>query len=263
MLDWDDAPTFGAPQDSLASLEDDALAALAQAGAAPRGPLDELLGDLIEGSSWLTHVVALDAGDGLVCLAAPELPTCVVVPGSFNPLHRGHEEMARKCANLVGRKQSTALFEICVANADKGAIDLSEMSQRVENIVSKGYRVLVTCATLFAQKAVLCAGSDFAVGYDTYARIVNPKYYVPTGKSLEDADAAQQREWVVDALRSLSANRIRIAVAGRIDASGEYRSLEKDPLLELPDDLAGLFLVMPDFRLDVSSTDIRQRQLKK
>ncbi|CAK9109868.1 Putative transposon protein [Durusdinium trenchii] len=62
--------------------------------------LKDLLDDLVNGK--LTHLVALDAG-GIACLPAPEIPpNTLLLPGSFNPVHEGHEEMARQAAEMLG-----------------------------------------------------------------------------------------------------------------------------------------------------------------
>lgn len=243
----------------------DALLALAQATGAPKGPLEELLPELLEPSpdgGWLTHLVVLRTNDSaeLTCLAAPDLPPCVVLPGSFNPIHEGHEAMARCAARALGRPIDAVLFEICAVNADKGALPADELQRRVEALAARGHRTLLTRATLFAHKAALCAGCDFAVGYDTYRRIVDAKYYAPPGRSPSEASEEERRGWVVDALRQLRSHGIRVAVAGRLDGE-EFRSLEGGALLDLPDDLKGMFMHIPRFRVDISSTEIRQRQV--
>mmetsp|Transcript_50707 Transcript_50707/g.88426 ORF Transcript_50707/g.88426 Transcript_50707/m.88426 type:complete len:168 (+) Transcript_50707:3-506(+) len=166
--------------------------------------------------------------------------------------------MARRAAETTGRPLQDVLFEICIVNADKGAIAVSEMQRRVEAIIAKGHRCLITRAPLFAAKAELCRDCDFALGFDTYRRIVDPKYYVPAGESLETATPEERRGWVLTALRGLRACGIRMAVAGRLDG-GEFKSLSSDPMMELPEDLEGLFVPIPEFRLDISSSEIRAK----
>ncbi|CAK0885471.1 unnamed protein product [Prorocentrum cordatum] len=68
--------------------------------------------------------------------------------------------------------------------------------------------------------------------------------------------------WVTGALRQLVASGVRVAVAGRLDGD-RFRTLSSDPAFELPADLEdGLFVQIPDFRNDVSSTEIRRRLAK-
>jgi len=245
----------------MAGGEGDVLRSLALDASAPRGQLCDLLRELAAGKEQVSHVVALDAGEGLVCLAAPAIPPCLIVPGSFNPLHEGHEGMAGRAADATGRDMRTALFEICVGNADKGFIDVADMCQRVEAIVARGRRALVTRATFFAQKAALCEGCDFAIGYDTYARIVDARYYVPSGASLEEASEDQRLSWVHSALLQIKSKRVRLAVAGRL-VGESFKSLETDPLYEPPEALVGLFLPIAGFRCDMSSTELRKRNTR-
>lgn len=239
----------------------DPLVELARAGG-DGDNLEALISELLEASSsgneGLTHLVVLDGGGGPTGLRAPSLPPCLVLPGSFNPIHSGHEEMARRSAELAGHLPEASLFEICAVNADKGAVPVAQLLQRVEAIVARGHRVLLTRASLYFQKAAICRSCTFAIGYDTYRRIVDAKYYVPKGESLEDATADQRREWVLAALRVLADCGIRMVVAGRADGN-DFKSLETDSLIELDGDLEGLFLPLPDFRQDISSTELRRQ----
>ncbi|CAE8593521.1 unnamed protein product, partial [Polarella glacialis] len=143
-----------------------------------------------------------------------------------------------------------------VVNADKGAIDVDELIRRIQGVVARGYRVLATRASLFDAKAALCPGCDFAVGYDTYRRILDAKYAAPAGQSLESSTAEERRSWVLEALRRLKCHRVHFVVAGRVDGDG-FKTMDTDPVMELPEEFEGMFLPVPNFRLDISSSALR------
>lgn len=237
---------------ALASIDGDDEAVSVEAS------ITELLEAPLMGNDDPTHLVILDAGSGPICLRAPTLPPSIVLPGSFNPIHPGHEEMAERTAVLAGHSPETALFEICAWNPDKGGLPCDELLRRTEAITARGHRVLLTRASFFFQKAAICRGCDIAIGYDTYRRVVDAKYYVPEGATLEEATEEERREWVLKALRELAICRVRMVVAGRVDGP-DFRSLETHPLIDLDGDLEGLFVPLPDFRLDISSTELRQQ----
>ena len=104
----------------------------------------------------------------------------------------------------------------------------------------------VLCGDVGHRQASLYPGSVFVVGYDTAVRIVNPKYY--------DNDQAS----LVEALVAIRAQGCSFAVLGRVDSdSGEFLELEHMRHL-IPPGLASLFVPVPGFRLDVSSTELRE-----
>lgn len=163
--------------------------------------LVELVLDLVGGK--LTHLVVVQAGENISCLPAGEVPRdSLLLPGSFNPVHEGHEEIGRQAAKLLGRSFDSVFLELCVVNADKGAVDVATLCSRITKAALRGNRVLATRAMLFQDKADLFPGCDFVVGYDTYRRILNPKYYAPAGAKA-DSSPEEQCGWVAEALQRL------------------------------------------------------------
>ena len=54
----------------------------------------------------------------------------VVLPGSFNPLHKGHTGMMEAACRFLSLDPSEdAVYELAVANADKGAIEREEVRE--------------------------------------------------------------------------------------------------------------------------------------
>ncbi|ETK79825.1 hypothetical protein L915_14317, partial [Phytophthora nicotianae] len=184
----------------------------------------------------------------------------LILPGSFNPLHKGHVDLARVAQQLVKDRTGVELpvaFELAVANADKGAIESSTISSRVaqfadDNASGLGaWPLLVTNATLFGQKAELLPGCAFVIGADTAVRIVDKKYY--------DMDEHK----MVLALDRIARNDCSFVVAGRFDNKVENRFISADEVLDehVPPVFRHLFIPLPEsaFRNDISSTEIRQQ----
>ncbi|KAG6611321.1 Rossmann-like alpha/beta/alpha sandwich fold [Phytophthora cinnamomi] len=184
----------------------------------------------------------------------------LILPGSFNPLHKGHIDLARVAQQVLKSRTGVELpvaFELAVANADKGAIESSTISKRVaqfahDNTLGLGaWPVLVTNATLFGQKAELLPGCAFVIGADTAVRIVDKKYY--------DMDEHK----MVLALDHIARNNCSFVVAGRFDNKVENRFISAEEVLEksVPPVFRHLFVPLPEsaFRNDISSTELRRQ----
>lgn len=148
---------------------------------------------------------------------------------------------------IVGGDQS-CIFELCVKNADKGAISIEDISKRLAAFKEQGLPIVLTDSPLYTQKARLFKGARFVLGYDTAVRIVMPKYY-NNSEACMAADFAE-----------LHASGCSFIVGGRFDKdAGRFLGLED---IQVPDILhrVGIqFQGLPEdeFRLDISSTELR------
>ena len=167
-------------------------------------------------------------------------PPLALLPGSFNPLHRGHIELAAAAGDALG---VPVAYELSVVNVDKPPLEISEIRRRVDQFRGVG-SVVLTRAETFHKKAQLFPGCGFAIGWDTATRLIEPRYY-------GDSEAA-----MLTALAEMWASGCRFAVAGRADGGGVFRTLSD---VNLPGGFYPLFADIPEraFRADVSSTAIR------
>lgn len=162
-----------------------------------------------------------------------------IFPGAFHPLHDGHRRMAQVAAEELGQPVE---FEISIENVDKPPLDFSEQARRAEQFATAP--LWFTRAPTFVEKCRLFPRATFVVGADTIERIGEPRYY--------GGEAAREA-----ALAELRAAGARFLVFGR-SVLGKFAGLED---LALPAALRDLCHGVPAerFRLDISSTELRQK----
>lgn len=166
-----------------------------------------------------------------------------LLPGSFHPLHRGHLELAA----AAGRVLDVAVeYELSRVNVDKPELGDDEIDRRRAQFAGIG-PLWVTRAPTFVEKAALFPGVAFAIGFDTAARLIDPKYY--GHESSRD-----------DALRRLMTSGCRFVVGGRIDAAGRFREWDES---HVAPSFRPMFvpLVERDFRNDLSSSALRKASI--
>ena len=211
-------------------------------------PLELRENELVEVSrvSYVDGVEALIAGhvsmatlegDGRV--AADEPVPGAVLAGSFNPLHEGHRQLAAAASKILS---ANVTFELSVTNVDKPPLAESEIRARASQFRGIG-RLVLTRAPVFFEKASLFPGCTFVVGWDTIARLVDPKYY--NGSTTRMLLALEQ-------IRGLGCS---FLVAGRADRA-QFHTLDD---VAVPAGFERMFRSIPEtaFRHDVSSTDLR------
>ena len=166
----------------------------------------------------------------------------VVLPGSFNPLHEGHRQMAAVAREMTGLE---SVFELAVLNVDKPPLEESEIMRRLTGLKGED-AVALTRTPTFQKKSEVFPGSTFVIGWDTMVRVIDPKYY-------RDSETA-----MLTALAEIWARGCRFLVAGR-QVDGSFRTLAD---VAIPQGFQPLFQAIPEerFRADVSSTELRERE---
>ena len=211
-------------------------------------------------------------------------PNSLIFPGSFNPPHKGHIELVKSALRHMkdtsthdskhkNAASPVAWFELSLTNADKPPLQVEAVVERLEHFLSlEGmeslqWGIALTNAPLFAQKVNLLQPKllsrthkntisnplplSFGIGTDTLVRLLNPKYY------------NNSRDEMLQALRDMPC---RFLVGGRLDQTQSSPTTfvtGKEDIDALPPQLACKFTILSDFRVDISSTEIRQQQEEK
>ena len=185
---------------------------------ASRAEQEELL------SGWLLTLIAQAVG----------AERGLVLPGSFNPVHKGHFGMLKAAEEITGLH---GVFELSAANVDKPDIPDDEILRRVSAI--RDIPVALSRAPRFTQKARLFPNATFVLGYDTADRLI---------------DYAEGDEWeLFQTLETM------FLVAGRLRrGTDDFLSLAD---MSFPCGVESLFESIPEdvFREDISSTELRNQ----
>lgn len=110
----------------------------------------------------------------------------IIFPGSFNPIHKKHIEIAEVIYRRMGKRP---WLELSIHNTDKPTMDAIDLHNRIEGIEathSDAIRgVIITNKPLFVDKAKQYTRPTFVVGSDTINRVFDPQYYFDAAQFLE------------------------------------------------------------------------------
>lgn len=186
----------------------------------------------------------LRQSDGLWTTSRPV--NSLILSGSFNPLHQGHIQMLSAAEKMTGKK---GIYEISICNVDKPVLPKSTLLSRIKCFPPDN-SFCVTVSPRFTEKSTILPGSIFVIGYDTATRLLDPQYYKQNHFNY-CSDA------VVNALNIIAENGCSFIVGGRINKSGQFKTLGD---LKIPKKSRQLFELLPEsnFRVDISSSEIRK-----
>ena len=129
-------------------------------------------------------------------------------PGSFNPLHLGHETAAY--AGYLKNPEGGVYLEISKTHCHKPPITDADIAARLSGNVGL-FPFIITSAPLFSDKIEVFKNvKDMIVGWDTADWTISPKGYRTVGDSHE----AQERA-CLESLRELESRDARFLVLGR------------------------------------------------
>ena len=171
----------------------------------------------------------------------------LILAGSFNPLHDGHRTMLDAASKVFDRP---VYYELSIVNVDKPMLPRPELEKRAAQISAEGTSLIVTRAPRFTEKSSLLPGSTFVIGFDTYIRLMDKRYYPD--------HVAGAHSSVENSLDLIHENGCQFVVAGRVDDHDQFRGLH-DIEFEVPARFRSMFteLTESQFRSDISSTKIR------
>jgi nicotinic acid mononucleotide adenylyltransferase len=222
----------------------------------------------------------------LVPMAPPTvLPggTVIVFPGSFNPPHEGHMMLARAAVHICQQRQLVdntsvaidkppVIFEMSISNADKPVMEQMEVIRRINLFSSSSHldmpddwAVLLTASPLFTQKVTLVnkmvmqdyrhSRLVFVIGTDTLVRLLNPKYY------------DNNESTMLAAIRDMKQKGVHFIVGGRLEQIQQSKVFisGKEQVQSMPEDIQNMFTLLSEeeFRMDISSTEIRNKQKQR
>ncbi|MDO8622271.1 MAG: adenylyltransferase/cytidyltransferase family protein, partial [bacterium] len=161
----------------------------------------------------------------------------LLFPGSFDPLHFGHEQMVRHAERMTGKR---VVFTMNARHPDKGEIAPRELLRRAEQFRWRSPVLFTQDEPLFIDKARRFPGFGFLIGADVVLGLLNEKYY----GSIEARDAVLQE------FRQLGT---RFYVVGR-EVDGAFRTLDD---MVIPAEARDLFIPVSG-RWDIASRSLRR-----
>ena len=179
-------------------------------------------------------------------LADVKIESCVILAGSFNPLHHGHRQLLSSAIKTAGH-ELMGVYELSISNCSKNTIHDHEIFDRSLQFEDAGAPLLITNRPYFRDKVeFIDKNSWFCIGADTYRRFFDAKYY----------DGVEQ---LMDFTQFLIKNDVRLVVGPRL--STNKVDTVQDYLAMVPESYRLSVREIENFRVDISSTQIRNSRI--
>jgi hypothetical protein len=125
------------------------------------------------------------------------------------------------------------------------------IERRLSQFEARGLNLLITTQPYFYKKALMLPDQHFALGYDTFVRLLDLKYY----ESSEDK--------LLEILKMLDDVGTKFLVAGRLNQTKNlFEYLDDEALDIVPTKYLHMFQAVKDFRVDLSSTELRAKGIQ-
>lgn len=182
-----------------------------------------------------------------ILLADVRLQNSVLLSGSFNPLHHGHELLLSCALEKVNPEDDgLGVFELSLSNAAKSTITDREIYTRAKKFdeTEADHLLLLTNKPYFRDKvSFLSHNSWFCIGADTFRRFFDLQYY-------------ESQEQLNDFSTFLKQNGIHLIVGPRI--CDKVLEGVENYIQMVPEQYRSSVTEIDNFRVDVSSTAIRK-----
>jgi len=230
-----------------------------------------------------------------------KITNSIIFPGSFNPLTIGHVQLILETINHLGfssEDHPPIILEIGL-NADKGALTRVQIEGRIKQILDqlnihgiKNIGIAVTSSPLYLQKTEIFQQCTYIIGADTAIRLLDPKYtkdcifelvyslsliqsrgtkFIVGGRICKEYSNLFEGR-ICKGYSNLFEGRICKGYSN-LTSIKKKDSVLSEPFLtlkdifeicpvKLPDKCKEMFDEIPGFRIDISSTIIREEQSK-
>jgi len=222
-------------------------------------PIDAVLGGNTKFALFIPN------SNSTIAFTDIKIKNAIIFPGSFNPLTIGHIQLIIKAINHLGfslEDHPPIILEIGL-NADKGALTKVQIEERINQISDqlkihglKNIGIAVTSSPLYSQKTEIFQECTFLVGADTAIRLLDPKY---TQNCLFE---------LIYSLTLIQSRGTKFLIGPRLTSIKNKDGIVSEAFLslkeildisqvKLPDKCREMFLEIPEFRVDFSSTLVR------